>query len=135
VSTSKSTITWLIDLSFVAFVCSVEGCGRSFSVLSNMRRHARVHSHTPTKQLDPSSDEDSEQSVTPREPSTASAAGSYLSRPQYADESSRRWHQRRDSGASIASSSTSSRRSHSYSSDERTDTSARPEKRLRGRPE
>ncbi|KAF9070117.1 hypothetical protein GYMLUDRAFT_141420, partial [Collybiopsis luxurians FD-317 M1] len=25
------------------FVCPVEGCGRSFSVLSNMRRHARVH--------------------------------------------------------------------------------------------
>ncbi|KAJ3910359.1 hypothetical protein F5879DRAFT_487243 [Lentinula edodes] len=25
------------------FLCPVEGCGRSFSVLSNMRRHARVH--------------------------------------------------------------------------------------------
>ncbi|KAJ3748982.1 hypothetical protein DFH05DRAFT_1591510 [Lentinula detonsa] len=25
------------------FICPVEGCGRSFSVLSNMRRHARVH--------------------------------------------------------------------------------------------
>ncbi|KAJ7072097.1 hypothetical protein C8F01DRAFT_229149 [Mycena amicta] len=25
------------------FVCPVDGCGRSFSVLSNMRRHARVH--------------------------------------------------------------------------------------------
>ncbi|KAF9010493.1 hypothetical protein BDQ17DRAFT_1187279, partial [Cyathus striatus] len=25
------------------FVCPVENCGRSFSVLSNMRRHARVH--------------------------------------------------------------------------------------------
>ncbi|KAJ3791118.1 hypothetical protein GGU10DRAFT_382798 [Lentinula aff. detonsa] len=27
----------------LAFICPVEGCGRSFSVLSNMRRHARVH--------------------------------------------------------------------------------------------
>ncbi|EIN11840.1 hypothetical protein PUNSTDRAFT_119067 [Punctularia strigosozonata HHB-11173 SS5] len=26
------------------FQCPVEGCGRAFSVLSNMRRHARVHS-------------------------------------------------------------------------------------------
>ncbi|KAG2755272.1 hypothetical protein P692DRAFT_20869240 [Suillus brevipes Sb2] len=25
------------------FTCTFEGCGRSFSVLSNMRRHARVH--------------------------------------------------------------------------------------------
>lgn len=26
-----------------AFTCPYEGCGRSFSVQSNMRRHARVH--------------------------------------------------------------------------------------------
>ncbi|KAL0956681.1 hypothetical protein HGRIS_002809 [Hohenbuehelia grisea] len=26
------------------YVCPVEGCGRSFGVLSNMRRHARLHS-------------------------------------------------------------------------------------------
>jgi hypothetical protein len=26
-----------------AFLCPHDGCGRSFSVLSNMRRHARVH--------------------------------------------------------------------------------------------
>ncbi|KIJ49428.1 hypothetical protein M422DRAFT_135988, partial [Sphaerobolus stellatus SS14] len=25
------------------FVCSYPGCGRSFSVMSNMRRHARTH--------------------------------------------------------------------------------------------
>ncbi|EKM54479.1 uncharacterized protein PHACADRAFT_73403, partial [Phanerochaete carnosa HHB-10118-sp] len=25
------------------YVCPFEGCGRSFSVQSNMRRHARVH--------------------------------------------------------------------------------------------
>lgn len=28
------------------FTCTFEGCGRSFSVLSNMRRHARVHADT-----------------------------------------------------------------------------------------
>ncbi|KAJ4483194.1 hypothetical protein J3R30DRAFT_1743411 [Lentinula aciculospora] len=28
------------------FICPIEGCGRSFSVLSNMRRHARVHNQT-----------------------------------------------------------------------------------------
>ncbi len=38
----------------LAFVCPVEGCGRSFSVLSNMRRHARVH---PNLSLDSTSDE------------------------------------------------------------------------------
>ncbi|KAG7446316.1 uncharacterized protein BT62DRAFT_829378, partial [Guyanagaster necrorhizus] len=32
------------------FVCPVESCGRSFSVLSNMRRHARVHTQTPLRQ-------------------------------------------------------------------------------------
>jgi uncharacterized Zn-finger protein len=30
-----------------AFTCPFEGCGRSFSVLSNMRRHARVHTLAP----------------------------------------------------------------------------------------
>ncbi|KIM91863.1 hypothetical protein PILCRDRAFT_101673 [Piloderma croceum F 1598] len=29
------------------FTCPFEGCGRSFSVLSNMRRHARVHTLAP----------------------------------------------------------------------------------------
>ncbi|KAI8064164.1 hypothetical protein BC940DRAFT_242726, partial [Gongronella butleri] len=24
-------------------ICSVPGCGRSFSVMSNLRRHARIH--------------------------------------------------------------------------------------------
>ncbi|KAH7909039.1 hypothetical protein BJ138DRAFT_1156216 [Hygrophoropsis aurantiaca] len=37
------------------FLCTFEGCGRSFSVLSNMRRHARVHA--PAGQNDASSDE------------------------------------------------------------------------------
>lgn len=29
---------------FAAFVCSVPGCDRTFSVLSNMRRHTKTHS-------------------------------------------------------------------------------------------
>lgn len=39
------------------FVCTFEGCGRSFSVLSNMRRHARVHVEVSGPQNDASGDE------------------------------------------------------------------------------
>lgn len=39
------------------FVCTFEGCGRSFSVLSNMRRHARVHVEAPGRQNEASGDE------------------------------------------------------------------------------
>jgi hypothetical protein len=28
---------------FTAFACDVEGCGRHFSVVSNLRRHKKVH--------------------------------------------------------------------------------------------
>ncbi|KAI9303051.1 hypothetical protein BJ944DRAFT_139562, partial [Cunninghamella echinulata] len=28
------------------FKCPVEGCGRHFSVVSNLRRHAKIHSNT-----------------------------------------------------------------------------------------
>lgn len=30
-------------LTLVAFACDVEGCGRHFSVVSNLRRHKKVH--------------------------------------------------------------------------------------------
>ncbi|KAH7888554.1 hypothetical protein F5I97DRAFT_1925077 [Phlebopus sp. FC_14] len=39
------------------FACTFEGCGRSFSVLSNMRRHARVHAEVTGRQNDGSGDE------------------------------------------------------------------------------
>ncbi|KAI6110617.1 hypothetical protein EDD16DRAFT_1238508 [Pisolithus croceorrhizus] len=39
------------------FVCTFEGCGRSFSVLSNMRRHARVHAEASGRQNEASGDE------------------------------------------------------------------------------
>jgi len=42
------------------FVCTFEGCGRSFSVLSNMRRHARVHAEAPSRHQESSSDEHSD---------------------------------------------------------------------------
>ncbi|ORZ24182.1 hypothetical protein BCR42DRAFT_316602 [Absidia repens] len=29
------------------FQCPVEGCGRHFSVVSNLRRHAKIHSSPP----------------------------------------------------------------------------------------
>ncbi|KIJ67939.1 hypothetical protein HYDPIDRAFT_148064 [Hydnomerulius pinastri MD-312] len=43
------------------FVCTFDGCGRSFSVLSNMRRHARVHSESTGRPHEGSSDELSEE--------------------------------------------------------------------------
>ncbi|KAI9572150.1 hypothetical protein HD554DRAFT_2015430, partial [Boletus coccyginus] len=44
------------------FTCTFQGCGRSFSVLSNMRRHARVHADAPSRhhQEGGSSDEHSD---------------------------------------------------------------------------
>lgn len=45
----------------VAFTCPFEGCGRCFSVLSNMRRHARVHDTVPRKTREGSSDDGSDQ--------------------------------------------------------------------------
>ncbi|KAF9222562.1 hypothetical protein BS17DRAFT_783041 [Gyrodon lividus] len=42
------------------FVCTFEGCGRSFSVLSNMRRHARVHAEVSERHQEGSSDEHSD---------------------------------------------------------------------------
>jgi hypothetical protein len=128
--TSKSAIDETNDAFFsTAFVCPVKSCGRSFSVLSNMRRHARVHSQLPaTKQPEPSSDEDSEKSATSNDPSALFVTGSTPTHLQFTDVS-HQWHQRRGSGAST-SSDTSSRQSHSYSSsEEQPDISARPEKR------
>ncbi|KAG2231948.1 hypothetical protein BDF21DRAFT_369961 [Thamnidium elegans] len=29
------------------YKCVIEGCGRRFSVVSNLRRHAKIHTHTP----------------------------------------------------------------------------------------
>ncbi|KAK7005677.1 hypothetical protein R3P38DRAFT_1713631 [Favolaschia claudopus] len=83
------------------FVCPVDGCGRSFSVLSNMRRHARVH----TTPLVP--------------PGSEASAGVPLSSASHHASSSGRWGHRRNSSASASSSS--SRRSHSVSSDEEED--------------
>ncbi|EPQ57547.1 hypothetical protein GLOTRDRAFT_127898 [Gloeophyllum trabeum ATCC 11539] len=39
------------------FMCPYEGCGRTFSVLSNMRRHARVHTQPPMSLRESSSDD------------------------------------------------------------------------------
>ncbi|KDR75239.1 hypothetical protein GALMADRAFT_249226 [Galerina marginata CBS 339.88] len=86
-----------------AFVCPVETCGRSFSVLSNMRRHTRVHA-TP-------GDSGNDEIL----PSTISRSESF----------SRMFHHRRGSTASTSSSN--SRRSHSVSStDDEIETRFRP---------
>ncbi|KAF7361734.1 hypothetical protein MVEN_00517300 [Mycena venus] len=85
------------------FVCPVDGCGRSFSVLSNMRRHARVH----TTPMMPGADDGA----------TGASPLASSSHPAYnATTSSGKWKHRRNSSASASSSS--SRRSHSVSSDE-----------------
>ncbi|KAJ3513319.1 hypothetical protein NLJ89_g3019 [Agrocybe chaxingu] len=92
------------------FVCPVPTCGRSFSVLSNMRRHARVHNTVPLQ--DPNADDGS------GPPSTASSAEGFFAARLA----------RRDSIASTSSSS--SRRSRS-SSDDLDDYDRPAEKRTR----
>lgn len=111
------------------FVCPVESCGRSFSVLSNMRRHARVHTQTPSIPQELSSDESSEIISPPQSSSSHTSQSS--STPSVAPSQSL-WLHRRDSSAS-ASSTASSRRSRSVSSDDfdGTDDQLRPEKRTR----
>ncbi|KIP10881.1 hypothetical protein PHLGIDRAFT_64854 [Phlebiopsis gigantea 11061_1 CR5-6] len=42
------------------YVCPFEGCGRSFSVQSNMRRHARVHTRNADSQADQDQDDEDE---------------------------------------------------------------------------
>lgn len=78
-----------------AFTCPVEGCGRSFSVLSNMRRHARVHNPSQI------SDDDNV---------SLSQAG-----PSHLEVTPVNWHQHRRrssaSAESFSSSSDSGRRS------------------------
>jgi hypothetical protein len=34
---------YVLTRYFIAFACDVEGCGRHFSVVSNLRRHKKVH--------------------------------------------------------------------------------------------
>lgn len=103
----------------IAFSCPVEGCGRSFSVLSNMRRHARVHTTGSGKEKELSSDEGGQGSrADPNLPSGLPG------------NSEPRWLQRRGSIAS--STSSSSRRSRSgASSDDEDEEDERPEKRSR----
>ena len=45
----------------IAYVCP--DCGRSFSVQSNMRRHARVHTRTDSQADEPDEDEEEEEDV------------------------------------------------------------------------
>ena len=45
-----------IDHKRLAFACPVQDCGRSFSVLSNMRRHSRVHHSHPVSLAESASD-------------------------------------------------------------------------------
>ncbi|KAG2015778.1 zinc finger protein 169 [Coprinopsis cinerea AmutBmut pab1-1] len=91
------------------FACPVEGCGRSFSVLSNMRRHARVHTTNAGKEKEASSDEGALSSTSHSNSETGFSGPS----------NDPKWLQRRGSIAS--STSSSSRRSRSASSDDEDD--------------
>jgi hypothetical protein len=42
VSNPSVSITAVLTVT-AAFACDVEGCGRHFSVVSNLRRHKKVH--------------------------------------------------------------------------------------------
>ncbi|KAJ3526753.1 hypothetical protein NMY22_g10046 [Coprinellus aureogranulatus] len=100
------------------FACPVEGCGRSFSVLSNMRRHARVHTQPPG--IDQEVNSDTSDRASASQGSDLSSSSSHSS-PQ---NKGLPWHQRRSSIASTSSSA--SRRSRSDSSEDE-----RPDKRSR----
>ncbi|CAL1707605.1 unnamed protein product [Somion occarium] len=56
------------------YTCPFEGCGRSFSVQSNMRRHARVHTRNADSQADP--EEESEEEPEPEYRGSSSSQGS-----------------------------------------------------------
>lgn len=125
--TSVSTIKCLSDtfrlltIFSSAFVCPVESCGRSFSVLSNMRRHARVHSIPPLPQGNEMPFSSSTSTTSAPTASSSSATPSASSSRVVA--SPERWQYRRDSVTSGSSSSTStSERSQSRSSNEDEDT-------------
>ncbi|KII92904.1 hypothetical protein PLICRDRAFT_172934 [Plicaturopsis crispa FD-325 SS-3] len=108
------------------FICPVEGCGRSFSVLSNMRRHARVHTHTPRVDREGSSEDASDgpspsltgssgSPMTPANPRTPASADFLMPSGS---------HTRRSSNASSTS-------SHPRSRSPSPDDDTRPEKRIR----
>ncbi|EKM80720.1 hypothetical protein AGABI1DRAFT_126769 [Agaricus bisporus var. burnettii JB137-S8] len=83
-------------------VCPYPGCGRSFSVLSNMRRHARVHTHN-SKEQEP--EELIDESSVPPSPATASAGQASVQEgvPIQSSTDSRH-HYRQDSNNSTSSS-------------------------------
>ncbi|KAF5393521.1 hypothetical protein D9757_000782 [Collybiopsis confluens] len=92
------------------FICPVEGCGRSFSVLSNMRRHARVHNQNQA------SDDDNV---------ALSRSGTSAATPV-------NWHQhRRGSCASVSSSDSQNGPSESSDSEDERYSRSHLEKRYR----
>ncbi|KAJ8455090.1 hypothetical protein ONZ45_g19054 [Pleurotus djamor] len=100
------------------FTCPVEGCGRSFSVLSNMRRHTRVHSQSTLSEGDT-------ESIGLHPNPAAALSAHYTETPTSYDSHQ---HHRR---ASSVSSSASSRRSRSPTPNDAKAEKARPEKRSR----
>ncbi|TEB37405.1 hypothetical protein FA13DRAFT_1622266 [Coprinellus micaceus] len=101
------------------FACPVEGCGRSFSVLSNMRRHARVHTQPGDTEKEATGDASDHPAINETTGASSLSSSSSSKDPK--------WHQRRGSVASTSSSA--SRRSRSESSEDEDE--ERPEKRSR----
>jgi len=101
------------------FVCPVAGCGRSFSVLSNMRRHARAHTQNLAQEHEGLSDDS--------EGHGSGAAGLRPPASGSVDPSSTS-SSVKDSGRRGSGDSTSSQRSRESASE------GRPEKRTRSHP-
>ena len=67
-----------LDLcEFAAFKCTFEGCERTFSVLSNMRRHARTHQHPNAADVQETSEDDQDDGEdSPTAPQGSGGSGS-----------------------------------------------------------
>ncbi|KXN91070.1 Zinc finger protein C25B8.19c [Leucoagaricus sp. SymC.cos] len=115
------------------FICPHPDCGRSFSVLSNMRRHARVHMNNSKEQGPEESNDETSSQPSPTIPSTPRLSNmSQETAPRQALTRSQT-HCKQDSN--VSESSSSSRRSRNTSSDDgQMEEVEKPDKRSRHRP-
>ncbi|KAF5351801.1 hypothetical protein D9756_007534 [Leucocoprinus leucothites] len=117
------------------FVCPHPDCGRSFSVLSNMRRHARVHMNNPREQEPEELNEETSSRSSPTSPSTPNISSmTQEAAPVQTLTSSSQTHYRLDSNVSASSSSSRQGRDTSFDGVQMEEME-RSEKRSRQRPE
>ncbi|KAJ3571695.1 hypothetical protein NP233_g3579 [Leucocoprinus birnbaumii] len=119
------------------FICPHPDCGRSFSVLSNMRRHARVHMNNPKEQEPEESNEESISLPSPTDSSLPRASSSITYDAAPMENLTQSWQTQYRTGSSNASpSSSGSRQSRADSFDGgRLEEAQKSEKRSRNRPE